>query len=478
MGAEYLIGDTRARTAELEAGSVALVATSPPFINLRTYLPADDPAKEFEMGSEPTPAAYLDALLEVTAEWGRVLTPWGSIAVELGDTYSGSGGHGGDYNQGGLREGQPQFAGSAAAARGARFDGAVGKTNGLGAAPRPARNRSAPKNDLPDAKYGAGRSWDHERAYRAGRTRNPGPDWPLAKSLALIPQLYAIALAYGINPLTGTLSPAGRWMVRNEIVWHRTNPTVGALSDKVRPSTSYITVATRDSSRWFDLTAVRRPGSPNTHARVARGVESRPQTGKNVDKDGGWATLDTINGVPGGPPLDAWFDEYDGTHDLWTMSSPGSSLAHYAMWPAKLAERLVLMLCPEQVCTTCGEPRRRIEKMDYQVNREGGTSGVRRDASDPDGHRGGMAGQPTMTAIPELLGWTDCGHGTWARGVVLDPFCGTGTTVAAADLSGRDGIGIDLDSRNAGLYKARYDEVKKALFGTPIPNPDQYSLFD
>lgn len=458
MGAEYLIGDTRARTAELEAGSVALVATSPPFINLRSYLPADDPAKQWEMGSEATPAAYLDALLEVTAEWGRVLAPWGSIAVELGDTYSGSGGHGGDYNAGGLREGQPQFAGSAAAAR------------------------KAPKNALPDAKYGAGRSWDHERARRSGKTNNPGPDWPLAKSLALIPQLYAVALAYGINPLTGTESPAGRWMVRNEIVWHRTNPTVGGLSDKVRPSTSYITVATRDRTRWFDLTAVRQPGSPNTHTRVARGVESKPQTGKNVDKDGSWATLDTINGVPGGPPLDAWFDEYDGDydgmHDLWTMSSPGSSLAHYAMWPSKLAQRLVLMLCPEHVCTTCGEPRRRIEKMGYQVNREGGTSGVRRDASDPDGHRGGMAGAPTMTAIPELVGWTDCGHGTWARGVVLDPFCGTGTTVAAADLSGRDGIGIDLDIRNAGLYKARYDEVKKALYGTPIPDPDQYTLFD
>ena len=77
--------------------------------------------------------------------------------------------------------------------------------------------------------------------------------WPRAKSLALIPQLYATSLAYGRNLLTGQPSPAGQWLVRNVIVWHRPNPAVGALGDKVRPSTSYITVATRSPKRWFDL---------------------------------------------------------------------------------------------------------------------------------------------------------------------------------------------------------------------------------
>ena len=54
--------------------------------------------------------------------------------------------------------------------------------------------------------------------------------------------------------------------------------------------------------------------------------------------------------------LDCWFDQ----HDTWTITTQPSSLAHYAMWPARLAERLILMMCPAEVCGACGAPRRRI----------------------------------------------------------------------------------------------------------------------
>ena len=73
----------------LPAGCVDLVLTSPPFLALRSYLPDGHPSKQFEMGSEPTPAAFIDALLHWTAACGRVLAPHGTLAVELGDTYSG-----------------------------------------------------------------------------------------------------------------------------------------------------------------------------------------------------------------------------------------------------------------------------------------------------------------------------------------------------------------------------------------------------
>jgi hypothetical protein len=92
MTAEYRIGDVFARLAEIPDGSVDLILTSPPFLALRSYLPADHPDKGKEIGSEPTPAAFLDTLLALSAEWRRVLALHGSICVELGDTYSGSGG--------------------------------------------------------------------------------------------------------------------------------------------------------------------------------------------------------------------------------------------------------------------------------------------------------------------------------------------------------------------------------------------------
>src|SRR5581483_6965853 len=43
---------------------------------------------EGQIGSETTPQAYLDALLEVTRECVRVLKPTGSIMVNLGDRYA------------------------------------------------------------------------------------------------------------------------------------------------------------------------------------------------------------------------------------------------------------------------------------------------------------------------------------------------------------------------------------------------------
>lgn len=451
MTVTYHVGDTRAVTATLPDGSIDLIASSPPFLALRSYLPDGHESKGDEIGSETNPAEFIDTLLALTAEWGRVLAPHGSIAIELGDTYSGSGGAGGDYNEGGLRDGQGVWESQAARARAWKMD--------------PSES----------GQYQRGKQ------IRPGGTN--GEHWPRAKSLALIPQLYAVALAYGINPLTGAPSPTGRWLVRNVIVWHRPNPAVGALGDKVRPSTSYIVVATRSPKRWFDLTAVRK-GEENvldTNSRGTNGV-------KLIDQPmslGGGKYANRVPSAPGGaPPLDAWFDQYDGTHDTWTLTTQPSKLAHYAMWPAKLTERLVLMMCPGEVCQVCGEPRRRVEGAAEYVNSRNGhavTTLHFRDGQHIEGQGNTVdsagLGDRAATRIAPTLGWTDCTHDDFRSGVVLDPFAGSGTTLAVADLHGRDAIGIDFDQRNHDLYPRRYDEVKRALFGTIPEMPGQGDLF-
>jgi DNA modification methylase len=59
------------------------------------------------------------------------------------------------------------------------------------------------------------------------------------------------------------------------------------------------------------------------------------------------------------------------------------------------------------------------------------------------------------THTRSTLGWTDCGHDDYRRGVTLDPFAGSGTTLKVAEGLGRDSIGIDLDGRNAELAAER-----------------------
>ncbi len=62
-----------------------------------------------QLGGEINYKLYLDHLLLVTSELKRVLKPTGVLWWNMGDTYSGSGGAGGDYNAGGIREGQPKY---------------------------------------------------------------------------------------------------------------------------------------------------------------------------------------------------------------------------------------------------------------------------------------------------------------------------------------------------------------------------------
>lgn len=85
MSATVIRGN--ARNLPLADASVDLIVTSPPYWALRSYT---DGGEHYagQIGAEPTPAAYVDSLIECTAEWMRVLKPTGSLWVNLGDKYA------------------------------------------------------------------------------------------------------------------------------------------------------------------------------------------------------------------------------------------------------------------------------------------------------------------------------------------------------------------------------------------------------
>jgi len=73
----------------LEDATVDLVVTSPPYFGLRSYQDAGEHYAG-QIGSEATPAEFVDALIAATREMVRVLKPSGSIWVNLGDKYAGN----------------------------------------------------------------------------------------------------------------------------------------------------------------------------------------------------------------------------------------------------------------------------------------------------------------------------------------------------------------------------------------------------
>ena len=96
--------------ASMPDESIQCVMTSPPYWGLRDY------GIEGQIGLEPTPEAYVERLVEVFREVRRVLRDDGTLWLNLGDSYSRSGGTGGNYGLGGLRERQPKYPGRRLAA--------------------------------------------------------------------------------------------------------------------------------------------------------------------------------------------------------------------------------------------------------------------------------------------------------------------------------------------------------------------------
>lgn len=716
--ARYLIGDTREVVEGLPDGSIDLVLTSPPFLALRSYLPADHHDKGREIGSEPTPADFLDVLLDLTVLWRRKLAPHGSIVVELGDTYSGnyeSGFHrvSDDYSptpghtRGGTANGRERdrsrgwpldkslcgiptlYAWSLAYGRNllrpehtiepwrvrnvvvwARPNPPVGalcvddttecltpdgwrrhdemhdgdliaaydprtdscrflpakfvryereaesmvvidkkatsqwmtedhrvwtRTRKTAPHVRLARDLTndcetllcAPFDDVPGplpvtSERAALLGWfiaegtphHHQARIVQSQTANPhkverirslleadGADfserssvasyndstivtfavkgelaawlnlhhkrlpmayvttWPEECALALFDalvdgdghrrahrgvlfhqkdeavadamQVLAIRLGYraskswqpSLNLWQITMSASQvkdrRWTkirkwegegIRREVytgtVWcpmvetsfwlaRREGKTfITGNSDKFRPATSYLTVATVARDRWFDLDAVREPlaDSPgNRYPRKATADDAaRGKVGANKQ------TNAVVHANPAGaPPLDWW--------EVPTEPYEGS---HYATWPRKLLTRPIQSMCPREVCTACGQPRRRIVEQTEayaEFRAEQNASYARRDnsrlgAREASGSPGAFdkSGEGARVEQYRTLGWSDCGCGApWRRGVVLDPFAGSGTTLAVATGLGRDAIGVDLDERNADLARDR-----------------------
>ncbi|WFR95700.1 DNA-methyltransferase [Rhizobium tumorigenes] len=176
-----------------------------------------------------------------------------------------------------------------------------------------------------------------------------------------------------------------------------------------------------------------------------------------------------------------------GPSDVWQIALRRDTSNHLAPYPTELVDRILTLACPEQVCTSCGMPRRRLisrtaeldstrpqakramelakehgltpahisaiqatgisdagKAMKVQTGTGRNSAAVKILAAEAKAVLGGYFREFTF-AKRESIGWTDCGCGVSFRpGIVLDPFMGTGTTLRAARDIGRSAIGIDL----------------------------------
>lgn len=296
----------------LRDGCVDLVVTSPPYFALRSY---QDGGEHYDgqIGSEASPRDFLEALWAVTRECVRVLKPTGSIFVNLGDKYAGSGGHNN----------------SAISAK------STLQGNGhIGGGPKiKATRRSAP-----------------DRYNQAADVR--------AKSLMGLPWLYALGCTGALAALGGP-DPGLDLILRSEIVWDKPNGLPESVTDRVRRSHEQWFHFTKSPTYFAAMDEVRQPHAPWTLKAYAyeqaatekAGGYNRRANNDRVDQGDAsqYAVANPLGKIPG---------------SVWRIASEPLvvpeyvDVDHFAAFPQEFPRRFILGWSPSGYCTACGEPRR------------------------------------------------------------------------------------------------------------------------
>jgi len=367
--------------------SVDLVITSPPYFALRSYRD-DGEHYDGQIGSEATPAEFLDALWAVTRECVRVLKPSGSLWVNLGDKYAGSSGaNNNGWSQSSTLVGTPTV-----------------------------RNRDA-----------ASKSVSYSTSVRS-------------KSLMGLPWRYAI----------GCIDDLGL-ILRAEVIWSKPNGLPESVTDRVRRSHEQWFHFTLEPRYFSALDEIREPHKDTVEDVTGRRPPPNKGQ-LDAEIGGRAAGLTANGWLPnsGGNPLgkvpgSVWSIP---SEPLRVPDELG--VDHFAAFPQEWPRRLILGWCPAEVCTACGQGRAPVSETRYlsttrhESKHEGKRSEVvgrhaaptwRRDSDNPTSHTivGYACACPDTTAPS-------------TPGVVLDPFAGTGTVPMVARALGRTGIGVDLST--------------------------------
>jgi len=271
------------------------------------------------------------------------------------------------------------------------------------------------------------------------------------KSLLLAPERLLLALS------------ADGWLVRNKVIWAKTNPMPHSVADRLSNSHDVVYFLTRSPRYFFDLDAIRIPARSRATSRRGTsyppGSASAPLWRQRGGGNRGLAAQKARSEV--GHQLGK------NPGDVWPLPSANFSGQHFATFPPGLVERPLLATCPELICGSCDSPFRRssrARRVELRHNRP--------QRSEPRVNR--YSRHYRIIHRRGRLSPT-CACATSPRpGIVLDPFMGAGTVGLVAERHGRDWIGIEINPRYAEIAEQRLAKARaeRAPDGPPVDETD------
>lgn len=342
-----------------------------------------------QIGVEQTPTEYVAHLVEVFREARRVLRGDGTLWLNLGDSFAGS---------------------------------------GKGAWNRDDRQKEVYVPGVAGAKIVA---------------QTPGLK---PKDLVGIPWEVAFALR------------ADGWYLRQDIIWHKPRTMPESVTDRCTKAHEYIFLLTKSERYFYDYIAIKEPS-------IYAGTTVKYDASKYLGEDG--------KNLPGHETHVTGDREVGTTRNrrsVWSINPQGYPGAHFAVWPEDLVEIMVLAGTSEKgCCPTCGAPWRRI--VEYSGGRdwrqdEMKAVGIPGELAGEDSYKRGQSSSPLNdTRIVTMIGWEptcECPEHEPVRCTVMDIFSGSGTTAAVAMRLGRDAIGIDLNVEYLPLARRRVEGLPES----------------
>ena len=281
-------GDSLTVLKTLPSESVNMCVTSPPYYALRDY------GVEGQIGLEDSPEAYIERLTAVFREVKRVLKDDGTLWVNIGDSYWGSGSRGYDFTD--------KFTEASAVQAGSK--GTINLSN------------------VPSL------------VGTVGTYKN--------KDLIGIPWMLAFALR------------ADGWYLRQDIIWQKPNPMPESVTDRCTKSHEYIFLLSKSPKYYFDHEAIQEKAKMESVARynyefntgakeVAGG--GRPNGAANTKGMKNLQYKGQTNHTMHERRALGFPDEIypvRNKRDVWSVTVNSFSGAHFATFPEKLIEPCIL----------------------------------------------------------------------------------------------------------------------------------------